>query len=88
MLGERNFPMSQLRLFASARSAGKKMSTSTGEVTIEEFTLEEVRAKLGQVRRGYEVCGGAGQEVQLRSQAPVGYFLVIFLTLGSASTRE
>jgi aspartate-semialdehyde dehydrogenase len=42
-LYDRNFPMSELRLFASARSAGKKVSTPKGELTIEEFSVEEAK---------------------------------------------
>uniref|UniRef100_A0A7S0L8G2 aspartate-semialdehyde dehydrogenase n=1 Tax=Coccolithus braarudii TaxID=221442 RepID=A0A7S0L8G2_9EUKA len=43
VLGERGVPMSEIRLFASKRSAGKTMSTTLGDKTIEEFTLEEAR---------------------------------------------
>jgi aspartate-semialdehyde dehydrogenase len=43
VLGNRGFPVSELKLFASARSAGKPMKTPFGELTIEEFTLESAR---------------------------------------------
>merc|ERR1719171_395961 len=44
VLHNRKFPVSELKLFASARSAGKPMATPYGEKTIEEFTLEAARA--------------------------------------------
>ncbi len=37
ILAERRFPVAELRLFASARSAGTKVSTPWGEVVIEEL---------------------------------------------------
>ena len=43
VLGNREFPVSELKLFASARSAGQPMATPFGEKTIEEFTLEAAR---------------------------------------------
>jgi len=43
VLGNRDFPVSELKLFASARSAGQPMATPFGEKTIEEFTLEAAR---------------------------------------------
>lgn len=43
VLGERGFPVEKLRLFGSARSAGKEKETPMGTITIEEFTLEEAR---------------------------------------------
>jgi len=43
VLGNRNFPVEELKLFASARSAGKPMATPFGEKLIEEFTLEAAR---------------------------------------------
>jgi aspartate-semialdehyde dehydrogenase len=43
VLGVRQFPVAELRLFASARSAGKPVETPFGEKTIEEFTLEAAR---------------------------------------------
>src|SRR5215218_3411159 len=36
VLAERKFPVSQLRLFASARSAGRAMAWDGGEVLVEE----------------------------------------------------
>lgn len=44
VLGNRNFPVSELKLFASARSAGKDIKTPFGDKKIEEFTLESARA--------------------------------------------
>jgi len=44
VLGTNKFPVSELKLFASARSAGKPMDTPFGEKMIEEFTLEAARA--------------------------------------------
>lgn len=37
------FPLARLRLFASAKSAGKILATSLGDQTVEEFTVESVR---------------------------------------------
>jgi aspartate-semialdehyde dehydrogenase len=37
-LGQRNFPLSKLKLLASARSAGKKMIFRGQEITVEELT--------------------------------------------------
>ena len=36
ILAERNFPVDQLRLFASARSAGRTLPWQDGEVTVED----------------------------------------------------
>lgn len=44
VLSRRQFPLSQLRLFASARSAGKTIETDYGPVVIEEFTVEASRS--------------------------------------------
>jgi len=44
VLSTRKFPVSELKLFASARSAGKPMATPFGELAIEEFSLEAARA--------------------------------------------
>lgn len=41
-LEKRGFSVSELKLFASARSAGKVKNTPMGDVTIEEFSLESV----------------------------------------------
>ena len=38
VLGRRAFPMTSLRLFASARSAGTKLKTPLGEAEIEPFS--------------------------------------------------
>merc|ERR1719247_458317 len=43
VLGNRGFPVAELKLFASARSAGKPMATPYGEKMIEEFSLEAAR---------------------------------------------
>jgi aspartate-semialdehyde dehydrogenase len=43
VLGRRRFPVTKLRLFASGRSAGTRVATPFGEVTIEEFTLDAAR---------------------------------------------
>merc|ERR1719247_678469 len=42
-LHNRKYPVSELKLFASARSAGKAVETPFGEKKIEEFTLESAR---------------------------------------------
>jgi len=42
-LHRRSFPLSSLKLFASARSAGKIVSTEYGDLVVEEFTVEEAR---------------------------------------------
>ena len=44
VLGNRKFPVDDLKLFASARSAGKPQETPFGEKMIEEFTLEAARS--------------------------------------------
>lgn len=41
-LEKRGFLVSDLKLFASARSAGKVKETPLGAVTIQEFSLEAV----------------------------------------------
>jgi aspartate-semialdehyde dehydrogenase len=43
VLGRRRFPVTKLRLFASGRSAGTRVKTPFGEVTIEEFTPEKAK---------------------------------------------
>ncbi|WP_198371962.1 aspartate-semialdehyde dehydrogenase [Roseomonas rosulenta] len=43
VLGRRAFPVTSLRLFASARSAGTKTKTPFGEIAIEAFSDEAVR---------------------------------------------
>ncbi|MCA1941957.1 MAG: aspartate-semialdehyde dehydrogenase [Caenispirillum bisanense] len=42
VLHDRKFPLTDLRLFASARSAGKTLETPFGSKTIEEFTVDSV----------------------------------------------
>jgi len=43
VLGKRGFPVTELRLFASTRSAGTRVATPFGEVAIEAFTPEAAR---------------------------------------------
>jgi len=43
VLAKRHFPVTELRLFASARSAGTTTKTPFGEITIEEYSLEAAR---------------------------------------------
>ncbi|QQS59391.1 aspartate-semialdehyde dehydrogenase [Candidatus Peregrinibacteria bacterium] len=43
VLHKRNFPLSELHLFASARSAGKVFQTPFGEKTVEEFSVEKTK---------------------------------------------
>ena len=43
VLGRRRFPVTKLRLFASGRSAGARVTTPFGEITIEEFTPETAK---------------------------------------------
>ncbi|HEV7267829.1 MAG TPA: aspartate-semialdehyde dehydrogenase [Falsiroseomonas sp.] len=43
VLGRRRFPVTKLRLFASGRSAGTRVSTPFGQSTIEEFTPEKAK---------------------------------------------
>lgn len=41
VLAEKEFPVNELKLFSSARSAGKKVPTPFGEHTLEEFSVEK-----------------------------------------------
>ncbi|MDH6132601.1 aspartate-semialdehyde dehydrogenase [Kitasatospora sp. MAA4] len=43
ILAERNFPVEQLRLFASARSAGKQLPWQDGTVTVEDAATADYR---------------------------------------------
>ena len=43
VMHKRGFEVSELKLFASARSAGKPMETPFGTIDIQEFTLEAAR---------------------------------------------
>ncbi|GAA3941046.1 aspartate-semialdehyde dehydrogenase [Amorphoplanes auranticolor] len=43
ILAERQFPVDQLRLFASARSAGRTLSWGEGEVTVEDAATADYR---------------------------------------------
>ncbi|CAM9387006.1 unnamed protein product, partial [Choristocarpus tenellus] len=42
-LAKSSLPVSELKLFASARSAGNVKNTPLGDITIEEFSLESAR---------------------------------------------
>lgn len=42
-LSKKSFPVSELRLFASAKSAGKVVDTEFGPLSIIEFSIEEAR---------------------------------------------
>ena len=44
VLHKRRFPVTELRLFASTRSAGTQQKTPFGAVTIEEYSLEAARS--------------------------------------------
>ncbi|HET7720165.1 MAG TPA: aspartate-semialdehyde dehydrogenase, partial [Acidimicrobiales bacterium] len=41
LLAERAFPVDQLRLFASARSAGKTLPWAGGEITVEDVATAD-----------------------------------------------
>ena len=43
ILAERRFPVSELRLFASARSAGRKLPWADGQVTVEDAATADYR---------------------------------------------
>src|SRR3954463_13973982 len=43
ILAERNFPISELRFFASARSAGSTLPWGDGEITVEDAAVADVR---------------------------------------------
>src|SRR4029453_19309711 len=43
ILAERKFPVDQLRLFASARSAGRTLSWGDSEVTVEDAAAADYR---------------------------------------------
>jgi aspartate-semialdehyde dehydrogenase len=43
ILAERDFPVDQLRLFASARSAGRTLPWADGEVTVEDASVADYR---------------------------------------------
>jgi len=43
VLEKRGFPVKELHLFGSARSAGKKVETKWGDIEIEEFSVEKAR---------------------------------------------
>lgn len=42
-LSKRNFPVEELHLYASSRSAGKKVETPYGSIVIEEFSVEATK---------------------------------------------
>src|SRR6201986_4058802 len=43
ILAERDFPVDQLRLFASARSAGRTLPWKDGEITVEDAATADYR---------------------------------------------
>jgi aspartate-semialdehyde dehydrogenase len=43
ILAERQFPVDELRLFASSRSAGRRLDWATGEITVEEAASADYR---------------------------------------------
>jgi aspartate-semialdehyde dehydrogenase len=43
-LFKRAFPVSTLHLYASARSAGKVISTEFGDIVVEEYSVEKATA--------------------------------------------
>ena len=43
ILAERNFPADDMRFFASARSAGKKLPWRGGEIEIEDASVADFR---------------------------------------------
>ena len=43
ILAERRFPVSELRLFASARSAGRKLPWAGGQITVEDAATADYR---------------------------------------------
>lgn len=44
VLHDRKFPLAEIRLFASERSAGKKLATPYGELEVQVFSVEAVQA--------------------------------------------
>ena len=44
VLKKTNFPLNKLKLYASARSAGKVIDTVYGSITVEEFSVETARS--------------------------------------------
>ena len=42
-LAKRSFPLSNLHLYASAKSVGKRISTAYGDVEVEEYQLHQAR---------------------------------------------
>jgi len=42
-LKDRNFPISELHLYSSAKSSGKIVSTQLGNIVVEEYSLERAR---------------------------------------------
>lgn len=43
VLADRNFPVAELKLFASSRSAGKEFETPFGTLAVEEFSVEKTQ---------------------------------------------
>ncbi|MCQ2414048.1 MAG: aspartate-semialdehyde dehydrogenase [Clostridia bacterium] len=62
VLTERNFPVAELRLLASARSAGKKMTYMGKELTVEEATEDSFK--------GMDIVLGAASADLARAFAP------------------
>ena len=42
-LKDRNFPVSELHLYSSAKSSGKVISTQLGDIVVEAYSLERAR---------------------------------------------
>lgn len=77
-LYKRKFQLSKLRMFASARSAGKVVTTDFGDIVIEEYTLSAARecnmvflAVSGDfaLQNAREMCAGDGPVVIDNSSA-------------------
>ena len=73
-----NFPVGTLRLFATAKSSGKIADSPFGQITIEEYTLEEARkchliflAVSGEfaLQHARDICSGSGPVVIDNSSA-------------------
>ena len=77
ILAERNFPVDQLRLFASARSAGRTLPWGDGEVTVEDAATADFRgldialfsAGKGSSKEYAPIVAGAGAVIVDNSSA-------------------
>ena len=78
VLEKLSFPVSKLHLFASARSAGKVISTGYGQIVVEEFSVSAARqcqyvflAVSGEfaLEHAEAICGGDGPIVIDNSSA-------------------